>query len=80
MSLSHDIIELAEYLFNRWRDEWMYEDFDEYIDHAKKKVEADGAEFIHLKKQPFVLGYKKDGDTYDVRCDSRKVTVTQINK
>ena len=75
-----EIVKVVEYLFDRWRDEWMYEDFDDYIEHAKKKVEAEGAEFIHLKKKPFVLRYKKDEQVLDVKCNSKEVTVTQISK
>ena len=69
-----------EYLFDRWRDEWMYEDWSDYEDHARKAVEKDGGEFIHLKKKPFVLRFKKDDQTLDVKCNSKELSVTQITK
>ena len=75
-----EIVKVVEYLFDRWSDEWMYEDFDDYIKHAKETVEKQGGEFIHLKKKPFVLRYKQDEEILEVKCNSKQVTVTQINK
>jgi len=74
-----EIVKVVEYLFDRWRDEWMYEDFDDYIKHAKETVEKQGGEFIHLKNKPFVLRYKKDDQTLDIKVNTKEVKVTQIN-
>ena len=73
------LVKVVEYLFDRWRDEWMYEDWSDYEDHAREAVEKDGGEFIHLKKKPFVLRYKQDDQTLDIKVNTKEVKVTQIN-
>jgi hypothetical protein len=77
--LANKLARTIESLFDRWRDEWMYEDWSDYEDHARKAVEKDGGEFIHFNKKPFVLRFKKDDQTMEIEVNVRELKVTKIN-
>lgn len=45
-------------LKERWADEFEYENFDEYVDEMKKRINSyEGAEFIKFTKRPFAVTF-----------------------
>lgn len=51
------------YLYSRWQDEKKYEDFNEYVKHAEKKLKEiePASAFVYLTDDPFELCYVYDG-------------------
>lgn len=63
----------VDYLCGRWDDEHEFEDFKEYIAHAKKVCEDCGAEFVKLIEDPFTCTFKFEGAEYTVQFEQDKV-------
>ena len=71
-----------EYLRDRWQDEKHYEDFADYIEEAKKFIEASGFAFVKLTE-----GFKitmKDLETnilimIKINASDVKVQIKEIN-
>jgi len=61
-------------LYWRWDDEKEYEDFKDYIAHAKKKIEELGVTFIGMKKSPFSIFYSVAGYKGELRISKTKYT------
>ena len=47
-------------LADRWQDEQEYEDWQEYVNAAKKKIEASQLIFVKLKKHPLSCVFRPD--------------------
>jgi len=47
-------------LAGRWQDEQEYEDWQEYIEAARKRVEDSHLVFVQLKKRPFTCVFRLD--------------------
>ena len=48
-----EIMRYLGYLEGRWKDEWQYEDFNDYCEGMSDAVEKHGLAFISLTKKPF---------------------------
>lgn len=86
MPTTNEAIEVAKKIFNeqceyfgylkdRWLDEHEYEDFQEYIDEMKKKLEAyEGVKLIKFTKRPFAVVF----EVYDVKKFVMKISGNRI--
>jgi len=66
-------------LRDRWQDEKQYEDFSDYIDAVKKKVnEVEGAEFVRMEKRPFSFKWKADGAEFLMSATAKRILITRL--
>lgn len=77
MKEMEQIIDRVGYLYDRWQDEQMYEDFEEYKKFARKEVEKQGATYKQLRKSPFRLWFKKDKKEYRLTFKGTEVKIEE---
>lgn len=60
------------YLHDRWQDEHEYEDFQDYINRAKKALPED-FEFVKMTKRPFAITFKYEGMKFQIVVNTRTI-------
>lgn len=67
--LNSDTLKELVYLFERWQDESMYEDWKDYESEMKERLKAylPEAKFIKGTENPFGLKYSYKGSLYHTR-------------
>lgn len=71
-------------LRDRWDEEKQYEDFADYIDAVKKKVnEVKGAKFLSMKKRPFSFEWEADNSPaspflFEMKATKKQILITRF--
>ncbi len=86
----HDLFSKAELFFDancqflgnlnaRWNDEKEYEDFNEYIEVMKKRVELAGFKFVKMAKKPFAVHFQVASRIYIMKATLRNLSMNFTN-
>ncbi len=67
------------YLYDRWQDEKHYEDFDDYIEHAKNFIKECGLVFVHMTKG-FKVVVKHLDTNVEIKINKTSANVTYIGE
>jgi hypothetical protein len=65
-------------LWNRWKDQSMYGDFQECSAKMKIAVEKIGGEFLYASPSPFGCDFSCKGKKYRVNCSASRATIREI--
>jgi hypothetical protein len=70
------------YLYGRWCDEGQYENFNDYIDAARKKLAEHGAELVEMKQKPFAITFKFPSlpIAYRINVNRSQIKLTPLGK
>ena len=84
-TLADHVMEVAgqhlSYLADRWADESEYENWDEYIESMRRRVNGiDGATFLSMHKRPFAFRWMSgiDAGTRETRIKGKHIETERL--